>query len=139
MTVSGHSRGIAGINAVRQYILLASIPADTVSSPLPLNSYLEDLEVNLTAIAGGATEVLLSIWRDAAGTYSLVTEIPCIITLGGPAATGGVNLILNKTAKFSEDMSVRNVGSQDNVNLYVGAALDIGTATAEFLLNWRTL
>jgi hypothetical protein len=131
-------RHTVALTNARQYFL---IQQDAVNDPesesVPKNCYLESAEIVLDTVGGGATSVLLSVWRDSTGTAMLVGESTVPIVPGGPVASGGAEVSIGKDHHFITGLSVVNAADSTACNLWLGVALNVGTANAKLILNWR--
>ena len=108
----------------------------TLSAEFPRNCEIESVEIFLTSIAGGASDVTMYLARDSTGDVAITpggtTGATQTITSGFTSNTGSV--VFEVESDFNFDDSVTNATAG---TLYVVLRTDAGTATADVRVNWR--
>tara|TARA_R100001086_G_scaffold75575_6_gene36643 strand:+ start:697 stop:1131 length:435 start_codon:yes stop_codon:yes gene_type:complete len=107
-----------------------------LSAEFPRNCEIESVEIFLTSIAGGASDVTMYLARDSTGDVAITpggtTGATQTITSGFTSNTGSV--VFEVESDFNFDDSVTNATAG---TLYVVLRTDAGTATADVRVNWR--
>ncbi|MDF1699572.1 MAG: hypothetical protein P1V36_00230 [Planctomycetota bacterium] len=108
------------------------------SSGFPDDCHIYDVTFELSAMptsSGIPTKLTFYIARDSGGTQPLtpVYEVDIVKALGAVAATGGAYQRVEAEV-WSDDYT----GPLERGDLYVVAKVDVGTATAETRVKWRS-
>lgn len=112
----------------------ASCTVDAANAPesaaFPRFACIQSVEFQLSSVSG-ASSITFYITRDVAGDVAISDEYTKTITVGKTTATdGSVVVDLSKDVHF-----ITGVSAADNI--FVVAATNAGTATADVVVNWR--
>lgn len=106
-------------------------PAEERAEAVPQRGILEHVELEVSAIAGGATTVSVYLAHDAAGDRPASNVVVVTLVVGVTTATAGGGVgDLGEQVYFQPDDGV--IGA-----LYLIAKTNAGTCTASFRLHWR--
>ena len=115
---------------------------------VPVEHACNNIQAIVDTIAGGATSITFSVWRDAAGTVPFINDGPAgtTVTMGLSAAgtEGGATIYaedadhhLHPTYSVLDTID-REITDRRTVKLYAGLELNAGTARLLALgYNWR--
>ena len=135
MGYSYHNNASVTVNAA-PFAVTKDATNSLRSAEFPRNCEIESVEIFLTSIAGGASEISMYLARDSTGDVAITpggtTGATQTIKSGFTSGTGSVVFLVEKDFNFDSNVTNATAGT-----LYVVLNTDAGTATADIRVNWR--